>query len=220
MIKLAPSILASNLMHIEDEIRIFESMNVPYIHIDIMDGLFVNNFSFGTSAVKNIRKITDLVLDVHLMTYDPIKHIPAFCKCGADIVSFHLEATSKPDKAIDCIKEHGKKACITLKPTTEAEAVFPYLDRLDQVLIMGVMPGFGGQDLIVGTIDKIKKLRRYIKEHGYNIDIEIDGGVKESNIRRVLKAGANVIVAGSYIYKDYNIEENINRIYSVFKEFE
>ncbi len=220
MIKLAPSILASNMMHIENEIRIFERMNVPYIHIDIMDGLFVPNFSFGTSAIENLRRNTSLVLDVHLMAYDPIKHISTFCKCGADIISFHLEATSKPDKAIECIKEYGKKACITLNPATDAELIFPYLDRLDQVLIMGVVPGFGGQELIVGTLDKIKKIKNYIKEHGLSTDIEIDGGVNASNIRSVLKAGANVIVVGSYIYKDYRIEDNINKIYGVFKEFE
>ncbi len=220
MIKLAPSILASNMMHLEDEIRIFEKMKVPYIHIDVMDGLFVPNFSFGTAAIQNIRKATDMVLDVHLMVYDPIKNIKLFCQCGADIISFHFEATNKPLKAIDYIKKNGKKACITINPSTMAEAVFPYLDCVDQVLVMGVVPGFGGQGLLPETLNKVRKIRAYAESHSIDLDIEIDGGILPENLRTVLEAGANVIVGGSSIYKDYKIEENIEKLYKIIGEYE
>ncbi|MCD8237760.1 MAG: ribulose-phosphate 3-epimerase [Clostridiales bacterium] len=219
MIKLAPSILASNMMHLEDEIKVFEKMKIPYIHIDIMDGLFVPNFSFGTAAIKNMRKMTDMVLDVHLMVYDPIKNIKLFCQCGADIVSFHFEATNKPDKAIDYIKKYGKKACITINPSTMERAVFPYLDRVDQVLVMGVVPGFGGQGLLPHTLDKVRNLRKYIDANGYNVDIEIDGGILPENLEQVIDAGANVIVGGSSIYKDYKLEENIETLYKIIRKY-
>lgn len=220
MIKLSPSILASNMMHLEDEIKIFEKMKVPYIHIDIMDGLFVPNFSFGTAAIKSIRKATDMVLDVHLMVYDPIKNIKIFCQCGADIISFHFEATNKPLKAIEYIKKYGKKACITINPSTMAEAVFPYLESVDQVLVMGVVPGFGGQGLIPETLDKIRKIRAYAESHNIDLDIEIDGGILLENLMSVLEAGANVIVGGSSIYTDYKIEENIEKFYKIIREYE
>ena len=220
MIKLSPSILASNMMHLENEIRIFEKMKVPYIHVDIMDGLFVPNFSFGTAAVQNLRYATDLVLDVHLMVYDPIKNIKIFCESGADIISFHYEATNNPNKAIDYIKRYGKKACITINPSTMVESVFPYLERVEQVLVMGVIPGFGGQSLIPHTLKKIEKLREYIDKNGYEVDIEVDGGILPENVRTVIDAGANVIVGGSSIYKDYRIEENIKTLYDIFKEYE
>ena len=220
MIKLSPSILASNMLHLENELKIFTKMNVPYIHIDIMDGLFVPNFSFGTAAVQSLRKATDLVLDVHLMVYDPIKNIKIFCESGADIISFHFEATNKPNKAIDYIKRYGKKACITINPSTMEEAVFPYLDRVDQVLVMGVIPGFGGQGLIPSTLKKLSNLRNYIDKNNYNVDIEIDGGILPENVRSVLDAGANVIVGGSSIYKGYRLEENIKVLYDIFREYE
>lgn len=220
MIKLSPSILSSNMLHLENEIRIFEKLKVPYIHIDIMDGLFVPNFSFGTAAVKSLRKATDLVLDVHLMVYDPIKNIKIFCESGADIISFHYEATNNHNKAIDYIKRYGKKACITINPSTIEDAVFPYLERVDQVLVMGVIPGFGGQGLIPSTLKKVANLRNYIDKHGYDVDIEIDGGILPENLRSVLDAGANVIVGGSSIYKNYKLEENITTLYDIFKEYE
>ncbi len=218
MIKLSPSILASNMMHLEKEIRIFEKMNVPYIHIDVMDGMFVPNFSFGTAAIKNIRRATGITLDVHLMVVDPMKHLKVFCDCGADIISFHYEAANNPVKIIDKIKQYNKKASMVINPSTDAEYILPYVEYLDQVLVMGVVPGFGGQGLLPGTVEKIKKIRNYANLTGKALDIEVDGGVLTTNVGRLIKAGANVIVCGSSVYKDYKLEENIKKLYNAFEE--
>ncbi len=220
MIKLSPSILSADFMKLGEEIKILEREKIPYIHIDVMDGHFVPNISMGFPIVDSIRKETELILDVHLMIDNPEKYIDNFAKAGADIINFHFESASNPEKIIEQIKATGKKCGITISPDTPAEKLFGLIELVDMVLVMSVYPGFGGQKLIKSSLDKIRIIYDYIKKNNLNTDIEIDGGVKMDNVREVLEAGVNVVVVGSSIFKAENIALEVEHFNDIFKEFD
>lgn len=220
MIKLSPSILSADFLNLEDEIKLLEKENVPYLHIDIMDGIFVPNISIGMPIIKALRKITNMVLDVHLMIIEPERYIDRFLELGCDIINFHLEATKKPLEIINKIKKSNKKVGITINPSTKYEKVLPFLDKIDLVLVMTVEPGFGGQSFLENSICKIEKIAAYIKENNLNCELEVDGGIKQNNVENVLKAGANVIVVGSDIFLSKNISDTIKRYNQIFQNYE
>ena len=199
---LSSSILAADFWKLGEDIACVERTGCRYLHIDVMDGVFVPAISFGMPVIKSIRRRTDLFFDVHLMIVEPEKYVEEFAQCGADLINFHLEATECPEQVIAKIRKTGKKAGITIKPGTPAEAVFPYLSEVDMVLVMAVEPGFGGQKLIPECLDKVKELRRIVEERGLTLDIEVDGGISAENVELALDAGANVIVAGSAVFKN------------------
>lgn len=198
---LSPSILAADFKILGQQIADVDNAGAQYIHIDVMDGTFVPSISFGMPLIKSIRSASDKVFDVHLMIVDPIRYIKEFAEIGADIITFHLEAAPDVQAVIDEIHSCGKKAGITIKPGTAVEELIPYLDKVDMILIMTVEPGFGGQPFIEASYDRIRALRAMLAERGLDTDVEVDGGITKENIKRVLAAGANVIVAGSTVYR-------------------
>lgn len=201
MIKIAPSILASDFSKLGEEIGKVEKAGADLIHIDVMDGHFVPNITFGPPVVKALRKTTGLVFDVHLMIENPDQYIDSFADAGADIISVHVESCYHLNRTVQKIRQAGKKAAVALNPATSISTADWILGDVDMVLLMTVNPGFGGQSYIESMTEKIRSLRRIINDKGYNIDIEVDGGIDLTNIYRVTEAGANVIVAGSTIYK-------------------
>lgn len=205
---LSPSILSADFAHLGEDIRHAEAAGTPYLHYDVMDGMFVPSISFGMPVLESVRKITDMVLDVHLMIEDPDRYIDEFVRCGADIITVHYEACKDVKKTIRLIKEKGVKAGVTIKPKTPNSVLTDVLDQVDMILLMTVEPGFGGQAYIPESTEKIRELRRMLDERGLQTDIEVDGGIKKTNLQTVLDAGANVIVAGSAIFKG-DIEQNV-----------
>lgn len=197
---LSPSILSADFARLGEDIKIIDEARAEYIHVDVMDGLFVPSISFGMPVIKSIRKVTGKVFDVHLMINEPIRYIDEFVKAGADIITVHVEACSDVVATIEKIKASGVKAGITLNPDTPVSAISPYLDMVDMVLVMSVNPGYGGQKFLVTSIDKLKEVKKLKDDSGLGFDIEVDGGINVDNLPSVLEAGANVIVAGSAIF--------------------
>ena len=193
---LSPSLLAADFGQLSNQIKEAETAGAKYLHLDVMDGIFVPNISFGLPVIESLRKYTDIVFDVHLMITEPERYIDRFIDAGADIVTFHVEATDKPLECIDIIHSRGKKAGIAISPNTPADAVYPYIDKVDMVLCMTVEPGYGGQKYMSDMESKIAKLRQ---KCGEMMDIEVDGGIGAQNIMAPINAGANVIVAGTAV---------------------
>lgn len=193
---LSPSLLAADFMNMEADIRKVEKGGAKYLHIDVMDGHFVPNINFGPVTVEAIRKISDNVLDVHLMISDPLRYAETFLKAGADIITVHAEVKPDIEAIAELVKKHGKKLAIAINPPTDVFEIDPYLDYVDMALVMTVNPGFGGQKFITDCVDKIK----YIREKAPELDIQVDGGINLDNVSVVLEAGANVIVAGSSVF--------------------
>ncbi len=214
---LSPSILSADLGNLAADIRETDRAGVPFVHIDVMDGVFVPQISFGMPLIRSIRPCTGQVFDVHLMVIDPERYIREFSDCGSDIITFHLEATKDPAECFRLIRECGRKAGISIKPGTPFEEVIPWLDQADMLLVMTVEPGFGGQKLMPDTLDKVREARAWMEAHDAHIDIQADGGIKLSNVREVLAAGANVIVAGSAVYSG-GIYENCRAFEEVLEE--
>jgi len=196
---LSPSMLSADFSKLGEQIKEVEQAGAQWLHIDVMDGIFVPNISFGACVYKCIRDMSNLFFDVHLMITQPERYIEDFVKAGADLITFHVEATEKADECIEKIHAFGKKAGISLNPGTPVDAVKPYLDKVDMVLVMSVNPGYGGQSYIEDVNPKIVELRKLC---GDDFLIEVDGGVKKSNIKSVVDLGANVIVAGSAVFND------------------
>lgn len=208
MNKLAPSILSANFAALGEDVKKVERAGAQYLHIDVMDGAFVPSLSLGFPIIQSIRKLTDMVFDVHLMICDPDRYIAEFAAAGADIITVHAEACPHLNRTIASIKEQGVKAGVVLNPATPLTELEYILEDLDMVLLMTVNPGFGGQKYIESCTRKIQDLRKLITDRGLNIDIEVDGGIKLDNVKKVLDAGANVIVAGSAVFgKD--VEKNV-----------
>lgn len=205
---LSPSILSADFAHLGEDIKHAEAAGTPYLHYDVMDGMFVPSISFGMPVLESVRKVTDMVLDVHLMIEDPDRYIDEFVRCGADIITVHYEACKDVKKTIQMIKDKGVKAGVTIKPNTPNSVLADVLDQVDMILLMTVEPGFGGQAYIPSSTGKIKELRKMLDDRGLTTDIEVDGGIKKDNLQMVLDAGANVIVAGSAIFKG-DIEQNV-----------
>jgi len=204
MIKIAPSILSADFTKLGDDIQSVRSAD--YLHFDVMDGVFVPNISIGLPVLKSVHKSTDMILDVHLMIMSPARYTSRFAETGADIVVFHVEAETPGNTraAIEEIHKLGKRAGLSLKPATPAEAVMPYIDTLDIVLVMTVEPGFGGQAFITGMLSKITEIRSVIEERGLACELEVDGGINPETAKLCVKAGANVLVAGSDIFGEPN----------------
>lgn len=199
---LSPSILSADFWRLGEDIKAVEEAGVSYLHIDVMDGVFVPSISYGMPILQCIRPRTGLFLDVHLMIAEPERYVEEFALCGADMVNFHIEATKDVAKTIEIIRGTGKKVGITIKPGTPVTELIPYLELVDMVLIMTVEPGFGGQKLIPECLHKVAELRKLVTEKGIDIDIEVDGGISADNVETAIAAGANVIVAGSAVFKN------------------
>lgn len=202
-----------------EQIRETEKGGAQYIHFDIMDGMFVPSISFGMPVLSSIKNLTGQTIDAHLMVTEPVRLMEDFAKCGADILTVHYEACTDLKADIDCIHSLGVKAGISVKPETPVDVLEPYLDQADMFLVMCVVPGFGGQTFLPGSIEKIRQLRSMLDERGIKKDIEVDGGIHHSNVGEVLKAGANVIVAGSAVYRG-NVRDNTERFMEIFKDYE
>ena len=210
MIKIAPSILSADFSKLGEDIEKLHNAGADFIHIDVMDGRFVPNISFGMPIIKAIRNRTDKVFDVHLMIEEPSKYIDDFIAAGADLITIHYEAEKHIDRAIQYIKSKGVKAAVALNPGTPTTVLKDIISELDMVLIISVNPGFGGQKFIKYSIDKIKEVKAMSEKVNKDLLIQVDGGIDPSNVLDVIEAGANVIVAGSAVFKNGEIEKNIS----------
>ena len=216
---LAPSMLSADFKELGKEIRVIEENGAKYLHFDVMDGIFVPSISFGMPVLKSIRSGTNLVCDVHLMITEPIRYVEDFAKAGADLITIHLEACEDVDATIAKIKACGCKVGISIKPNTPVSALQPYLEQVDMILIMSVEPGFGGQKFIPSSLEKISETKAMIDDKGLSIDIQVDGGIYTHNVEEVLKAGANIIVAGSAVFNG-DTKQNTIDMMEILKKYE
>lgn len=213
---LSSSILAADFCNLEKDIRDAVKGGAEYIHIDVMDGVFVPSISFGLTVQSSIRKCTDAVFDTHLMITEPIRYVEEFAKAGSDIITVHLEACEDVHATLKKIKEAGCRVGLSIKPSTPVEDLKPYLDEVDMILIMSVEPGFGGQKFMEDSLDRIREVRRMIKTSGRDIDLEVDGGIKIDNLKTVIDAGINVVVSGSAVFKG-DVEKNARAFMEIMK---
>lgn len=219
MYELSPSLLSADFTKLGEEIREVEQGGARYLHIDVMDGNFVPCISFGMPVIKCIRPVTQMVFDIHLMIEKPERYIKDLAECGADIITIHAEACSHLDRVIQQIRDTGKRVGVSLNPATPLCVLDYVLDKVDMVLVMTVNPGFGGQKYLESCTVKIQRLREMIQDRGLQVDIEVDGGINDETIHTVLRAGANVIVAGSSVF-DGNTGERVTKYLNVIKEYE
>ncbi len=216
---LSPSILGADFKRLEQQIGAVDRAGAKYIHLDVMDGTFVPCISFGMQVISSIRSCTDKVFDVHMMVQEPLRYLPEIVDCGADIITVHAEACTHLDYTLREIRKAGLKVGVALNPTTPILMIHDLLDCVDMVLIMTVNPGFGGQEMIPYTLNKVRALRKLCRNRGVNLDIQIDGGVTLDNVGLCLEAGANVIVAGSAIYRG-DAAANTKRFLEILEEYE
>lgn len=202
MIKISPSMLSADFNKLGEELRDIEIAGADMVHLDVMDGVFVTNISFGLPVVEALRKNSKIIFDVHLMIVNPEKYVERFIDAGADIVTFHHEATNDTAATLKMIRAKGAKAAVSVKPGTPIEEIYPYLELCDMVLIMTVEPGYGGQSFISEMLKKIRKLKAEIDSRGLKIDIQVDGGINDNTAKEAISAGANVLVAGSAVFKE------------------
>lgn len=219
MMILAPSILAADFKELGKEIRTIEENGAQYLHFDVMDGMFVPSISFGVPVLESIRSATNLVCDAHLMVTEPIRYVEAFAKAGADLITVHLEACEDIDATIEKIRACGCKVGVSICPETPVISVKNLLEKVDMVLIMSVHPGFGGQAFIPESLDKIRQLKAMIDAENVSVDIQVDGGIYTHNVEQVIEAGANIIVAGSAVFKG-DTANNTKEMLEILKRYE
>lgn len=214
MVYIAPSVLAADFSQLGEEVRRVEEAGANYLHLDVMDGIFVPNITFGAPVISAIRRKTSLIFDVHLMIKDPQRYIDDFVKAGADIITIHYESCENPLEVIRQIRSHEVKVGVSISPKTPAQVLLPLLDEVDMILVMTVEPGFGGQKFMPDMMDKVRLLRKELLRRKLNVDIEVDGGISEDNAALVSEAGANILVAGSAIFKSRRPRLVISRMRS------
>lgn len=218
MIRISPSVLASDFSHLGSEAAIMQESGAEMLHLDVMDGMFVPNISFGAPVIASIRDCSIAEFDVHLMICDPIRYIEDFRKAGADLITFHMEAAEDPQAVIDAIHKVGCRAAMSVKPGTPIDVVFPYLKDVEMVLIMTVEPGFGGQSFMHDMTEKIRILRKKCMESGLDMDIQVDGGISATTIAEAAAAGANVFVAGSAVFRSEDPAKTIDELRRIAEE--
>ena len=209
--RLCPSILSADFNRLGEQIKILEKEGVEYLHIDVMDGDFVPSISFGMPVIKSIRKESNMFFDVHLMVTEPERYIRDFVECGADSITVHAEACEDLERTLEQIKAAGVKAAVSIKPSTPVNDISHLLEDVDMVLVMTVQPGFGGQKYIPECTEKVQELKEIIDREELNVDIQVDGGINDSTMETAMRAGANLLVAGSYVFNG-DLESNVQRI--------